>query len=230
MCRIAIIREEIMGALLVLALVVLASCSSKPPDIRSYEKANPYPGRETYFEKSKGSLYTGGYWADIYGENRATKPGDLIFIRVEESLNAVERISNQMQRVSNFSNTILSFFGLPQNTLQNLYSQVEGNYGAQSQGRVQQQATLVTRLAGRVIKVYPNGTMLIEAKKYIAVNGFQREFVLRGVIRPEDIDSSNTVSSDKIANMEVFLDGKGYVAEGGKPGWLARIFAHLFPF
>lgn len=219
-----------MGALLILGLIVLASCSSKPPDIRSYEKANPYPGREVYVERSKGSLFTGGYWADIYGENRATKPGDLIFIRVEESLNAVERISNQMQRVSNFSNTILSFFGLAQNTLEDLTSQVEGNYGAQSQGRVQQQATLTTRLAGRVIKVYPNGTMLIEAKKYIAVNGLQREFVLRGIIRPEDIDSSNTVSSDKIANMQVFLDGKGYVAEGGKPGWLARIFAHLFPF
>jgi len=72
--------------------------------------------------------------------------------------------------------------------------------------------------------------MLIEAKKFIMVNGMRREFVLMGIIRPEDIDSSNTVSSDRIANMEIFLDGKGYVAEGGKPGWLARIFAVIFPF
>lgn len=219
-----------MGALLILGLIVLASCSSKPPDIRSYEKANPYPGREVYVERSKGSLFTGGYWADIYGENRATKPGDLIFIRVEESLNAVEKVVNQMQRNANFASAVTSFFSLSPNTIADLGSQVQGNYGAQSQGRVQQQAALTTRLAGRVIKVYPNGTMLIEAKKYIEVSGMRREFVLRGIIRPEDIDSSNTVSSDKIANMQVFLDGKGYVAEGGKPGWLARIFAHLFPF
>jgi flagellar L-ring protein precursor FlgH len=58
----------------------------------------------------------------------------------------------------------------------------------------------------------------------------RREFVLRGIVRPEDIDSNNTVTSDRIANMEVFLDGKGYMAEGGKPGWLARIFAIIFPF
>ncbi len=125
-------------------------------------------------------------------------------------------MSNQTGRDS-------SFFGVPANTLANLGSQAEGSLSSKGAPKVQQQGVLTTRLAGRVVKVYPNRTMLIEAKKYIVVNGIKREFVLRGIVRPEDIDSSNTVSSDKIANMEIFLDGKGYIAEGGKPGWLVRI-------
>ncbi len=80
------------------------------------------------------------------------------------------------------------------------------------------------------MKVYPNNTMLVEAKKNIIMNNAQREVVLRGIVRPEDIDSTNTVSSDKIANLEVFIDGKGFLADGGSPGWFARILAKVLPF
>ena len=219
-----------LSSALAFILIFLTSCSEKPKDLKTYEKENPFPAEEYREEKARGSLLSGRGWADLYGENRAAQPGDLIFIYVVESINAVESLSSQAGRSSAFSNAISSFFGVPQNTLANLGSQAEGKYDTKAGSKVQQQGTLTTRLAGRVVKVYPNRTMLIEAKKYIVVNGMRREFVLRGIIRPEDIDSNNTVSSDRIANMEIFLDGKGYMAEGGKPGWLARIFAVIFPF
>jgi len=209
--------------------LLLLSCAEKPKDLKTYERENPFP-EEYRVERTKGSLFAGEGWTNLYGENRASKPGDLIFIRVVESVNAVESISNQMGRSSGFSSAIGSFFGLPQSTLRNLGAEAKGKLDTKSSGKIQQRGILTTRLAGRVVKVYPNRTMLIEAKKFIMVNGMRREFVLMGIIRPEDIDSSNTVSSDRIANMEIFLDGKGYVAEGGKPGWLARIFAVIFPF
>ncbi len=222
-----------MGGLkkaLILTIVFLVACTPKMKDLKTYEKENAFP--EDIYEEvaSKGSLYAGSGWVEIYGENRASRPGDLIFILVTESLNAVESVSNQAGRSTAFSNAITSFFGLPQNTLNNLSSNVDGAFNTQSSSQVQQRGLLTTRLAGRVIKVYPNRTMLIEAKKYITVNGIKREFILRGIIRPEDIDSTNTVNSDKIANMEIYLDGKGYMAEGGKPGWLARVFSVIFPF
>lgn len=223
-----------MGAFLASFIVVfttlLLSCSEKPRDLATYERENPFPQEEYKEKQMRGSLLSKGGWVDLYGENRAAKPGDLIFIYVVESMNAVESLSNQAGRSTAFSNAISSFFGVPQNTLANLGSQAEGKFDTKASSKVQQQGVLTTRLAGRVVKVYPNRTMLIEAKKYIVVNGMKREFVLRGIIRPEDIDSNNTVTSEKIANMEVFLDGKGYMAEGGKPGWLARIFALIFPF
>jgi len=215
---------------LALLTLLLSGCSEKPKDLATYEKENPFPEEEYKVSRSKGSLFSEEGWTDLYGENRASMPGDLIFIRVVESINAIESISDQMGRNSSFSNAIGSFFGVPQNTLANLGSKGQGSLSSKGSSKVQQQGQLTTRLAGRVVKVYPNRTMLIEAKKYIVVNGMTREFVLRGIVRPEDIDSSNTVTSDRIANMEIFLDGKGYLAEGGKPGWLARLFAIIFPF
>ena len=221
-----------MGRLLIILLsfLTILSCSQKPRDVKAYEKENPYPEAEVEEKRAKGSLFIGERWVNLYGANRASQPGDVIFIRVVESLNAVESVSTELERTTAFTSAISSFFGVPKSTLENLGTGAEGELTSEAGSRIRQRALLVTRLAGRVLKVYPNGTMLIEAKKYIVVEGMRREFVLRGVIRPEDIDSTNTVSSDKIANMEIFLDGKGYLAEGGRPGWLARIFARIFPF
>jgi flagellar L-ring protein precursor FlgH len=211
-------------------LILVLACSQKPRDLKAYERENPYPGPLKEESRPKGSLFTDGRWVDLYGANRASQPGDVIFVRVIESLNAVESVSTELERNTAFTTAISSFFGLPQSTLANLGAEAEGELTSEGASRIRQRGLLTTRLAGRVLKVYPNGTMLIEAKKYIVVGGMRREFVLRGIIRPEDIDSSNTVTSDRIANMEIFLDGKGYMAEGGKPGWLARIFARIFPF
>jgi len=72
-------------------------------------------------------------------------------------------LSNQAGRSTAFSNAISSFFGVPQNTLANLGSQAEGKFNTKASSKVQQTGTLTTKLAGRVVKVYPNRTMLIEA-------------------------------------------------------------------
>jgi len=114
--------------------------------------------------------------------------------------------------------------------LDRLSAQGSGQFGTKGTGKVQQTGLLTTKLAGRVVKVYPNGTMLIEAKKAFYMNNAQREVLLRGIVRPQDIDSSNTITSDKIANLEVYIDGRGFLADGGSPGWLARILAKVLPF
>ncbi|MCS7170704.1 MAG: flagellar basal body L-ring protein FlgH [Aquificaceae bacterium] len=51
---------------------------------------------------------------------------------------------------------------------------------------------MTTKLASRIMRTYPNGTMLIEAKKSMVVNRSRRDVILRGIVRPEDIDSKGT--------------------------------------
>ncbi len=207
------------------------SCGPKLSTLEEYERKNPYPAGEEKLEyASRGSIMPKNGYQDLYSERRASKVGDIIFLQVVESINAVESVSNQTQRSSAFQQGISSFFGISQNTLADIGGQGSGQINTKGSGKVQQTGVLTTRLAGRVMKAYPNNTMLIEAKKNIIMNNAQREVVLRGIVRPEDIDSTNTVSSDKIANLEVFIDGKGFLADGGSPGWFARILAKVLPF
>ncbi|MEJ7620805.1 MAG: flagellar basal body L-ring protein FlgH [Aquificaceae bacterium] len=216
---------------ILIAWFLVLSCGPKLSTLEEYEKKNLYPANEEKLEyASRGSIMPKNGYQDLYSERRASKVGDVIFLQVVESINAVESVSNQTQRSSAFQQGISSFFGISQNTLADIGARGSGNINTKGSGKVQQTGVLTTRLAGRVMKVYPNNTMLVEAKKNIIMNNAQREVVLRGIVRPEDIDSTNTVSSDKIANLEVFIDGKGFLADGGSPGWFARILAKVLPF
>ena len=220
-----------MGRWIILLMVFAFSCGPKVSTLEDYEKRNPYPGTQERTEySSRGSLMPKEGYQDLYSEKRASRVGDVIYLQIVESINAIESISTQTQRSSAFKQGISSFFGLSQNTLADIGGQGAGQMNTKGSGKVQQTGVLTTRLAGRVMKLYPNGSMLVEAKKYIAIENAQREVVLRGIVRPEDIDSTNTVSSDKIANLEVFIDGKGFLADGGSPGWLAKILAKVLPF
>ena len=216
---------------LFLVLLLLFSCAKKPTTLEEYERQNPYPGKEQSVEyASKGSLMPREGFSDLYSEYRASKVGDVIYVQIVESINAIESVANQTGRSASLKQSIASFFGISKAALDNLSAQASGQFNTQAGGKVQQTGVLTTKLAGRVVKVYPNRTMLIEAKKSFYMSNAQREVFLRGVIRPEDVDSSNTITSDKIANLEVFIDGKGFLADGGSPGWLARILAKVLPF
>lgn len=220
-----------MGRWVLVLLFFIASCGPKVSTLEEYERRNPYPGTKERIDYiSKGSLMPREGYQDLYSERRASKVGDIIYIQIIESINAIESISAQTQRSSAFQQSISSLFGLPKDFLSDLGGRGSGQMSTKGAGKVQQTGVLTTRLAGRVMKVYPNGSMLVEAKKYIAVENAQREVVLRGIVRPEDIDSTNTVSSDRIANLEVIIDGRGFLVDGGSPGWLARILAKVLPF
>jgi len=217
------------GVFLILAFIF--SCAPKPSTLEEYERKNPYPAQELKIEYAgKGSLMPKEGFNDLYSDLKASKVGDIIYVQVIESINAVESVANQTGRSASFKESVASLFGISAGALDKLSAQGSGQFGTKGTGRVQQTGLLTTKLAGRVVKVYPNGTMLIEAKKAFYMNNAQREVLLRGIVRPQDIDSSNTITSDKIANLEVYIDGRGFLADGGSPGWLARILAKVLPF
>ena len=56
------------------------------------------------------------------------------------------------------------------------------------------------------------------------------QMYVSGVIRAEDLDSSNTVASSTIADAQIEFSGRGVLADNQKQGWFTRLFAKLRPF
>ena len=68
-------------------------------------------------------------------------------------------------------------------------------------GTTQRGGTFVTQVVCVVRDVYPNGNLFIEGRRRIHLNDEDQVMLLRGVVRPEDIESNNQISSILVANL-----------------------------
>jgi flagellar L-ring protein precursor FlgH len=88
-----------------------------------------------------------------------------------------------------------------------------------------------TTLAARVTHVLPNGLLVVEGAKEIQVNSERQLITVRGVVRPADLSPGNVVRSDRLAQLEVHINGKGVVGDAiRRPFFLYRLLLGLLPF
>ncbi len=130
------------------------------------------------------------------------------------------------------STTWLQFSGLTRKTgpWSNL-AKVSGQTQLDGEGQTTRQTDLTTTLAARVTHVLPNGYLVVEGAKDIQVNSEHQTVIVRGMVRPADLSPGNVVRSDRLAQLEVRINGKGIVNDAvRRPFILYRILLGLLPF
>ena len=80
-----------------------------------------------------------------------------------------------------------------------------------------------------VVRVFDTGNLEILGQKKLTLNNGDEYIRVRGIVRPDDISSSNVILSDRIANAEIKYVGAGDIADTAKQGWLARVFTAVSP-
>lgn len=83
-----------------------------------------------------------------------------------------------------------------------------------------------TEMTVQVIGMEPGGLLRIEGRKVIKLDKGEQELRLSGVVRPEDISTSNLVDSWRIAEAELIYSSKGLKPSGGL---LGRLLGALWP-
>ena len=79
-----------------------------------------------------------------------------------------------------------------------------------------------------IVDITPAGNFILEGTQSIWQNKNEHKIVFRGICRPEDISSSNTVLSSRVADATVRFDGKGPLNAKQRQGILTQIFNILF--
>ena len=180
----------------------------------------------------------GGIWApgsrvaDAARDLKASQIDDIITVLVVESASAVAKGTTKTARTSSTKNSVSALAGITKaaGPWANLTG-LSGDTQLSGQGTTSRDIVISTTLTARVSGVLPNGAMLVEATKDIEINSERQTITVRGVVRPADIASDNTVRSDRLGQLELRVNGKGVVGDAIKrPFILYRILLGLLPF
>jgi flagellar L-ring protein precursor FlgH len=163
---------------------------------------------------------------------RATRVGDIVTIVVAEQATANAQGVTSTKRTSSAKASVNSLFGPKSaaSALTNL-ADLGGQQQLDGQGSTSRQTTLSTTVSARVLKVLPNGNLIVEATKLVAVNSDTQTVSLRGIIRPIDIGPDNSISSNRLAYLEVRMNGRGVITDAiHRPNIVYRLLLGILPF
>ncbi len=180
-----------------------------------------------------GSLWSpAARFSDLAADQRARRVDDIVTIIVQESASAVSTGATQASRKSSAQSSVTALAGLTKATgpwanLANLGSQTSLN----GQGTTSRTTTLTTTVSARVTHVLRNGNLVVEGTKNVGINSENQVITVRGVIRPIDLDTTNSVLSARLAQMEIQVNGKGVVTDAvHRPNIVYRLLMGLLPF
>lgn len=86
------------------------------------------------------------------------------------------------------------------------------------------------KLAATVIQILANGNMVVQGRTEIKLANEVREIEVKGIIRREDVGASNTIKSDKIAEMRINYAGRGDLSDLNEIPWGQQIASKVLPF
>ena len=180
----------------------------------------------------------------FFKDQRAKYVGDILTVAVSISDNATLTSSLTNTRAgsetagSNTTGTNAALLGFEQSLTKvlpnglNLASlaDLKSASSVANTGNTARTEAISVTMAAVITQVLPNGNLVISGRQEFRVNYEMRELSIQGIIRPEDISSSNSVTSEKIAEARVYYGGRGMVSDITQPRYGQQIFDIVFPF
>ncbi len=218
--------------LILAVVVVLQGCISVDP-VRPEPLYSPtYPVVPPAEPASAGSIFQGARSVALYEDARANQIGDVVTIFFEERTRSSKSAETAIRKDSTtelpnptvFGNVV---DGNSDTTLNSIDNSTEFGGEAESD----QENSLSGTLTAVVADVLPNGLLLVQGEKWLNLNRGEEYLRVSGLLRPEDIDGNNSVSSLRLADARIAYSGTGELASSNEAGWLTKFFLNpVYPF
>ncbi len=196
----------------------------------------PMPRGES-MRHEPNSLWRAGA-RSFFKDQRAGQIGDILTVVIDIDDNAKLDNSSQRDRNADESLSLGGFFGYEANLHRFLPNEVDntnligidGTTNSSGTGAIDRKEKIVLKVAAVVTQVLPNGNLVIRGRQEVRVNFEVRELTVAGIIRSEDITSSNTISYEKIAEARVSYGGRGQITDVQQPRYGYQVLDILSPF
>ncbi len=169
------------------------------------------------------SLWLKGDERSMFSDRKAAMIGDIITVVIIESAKAQDMSSSK--RGKNFEVGVPKGEG-PLDFIPKLGAKGETKY--KKAGATSKTGGIQAKVSASVLKVMPNGNLLIEGEKRVRIDNEEQVIYVSGIVRPEDIDPENVILSTYLADAKIEYRGEVKVSSKEKPFIGVRVFQKLF--
>ncbi len=241
--EIRVLKNKVIGIVFISLMCFLPACSTSHRAVDSRSTVIP----KNLYEKpitqkpEEGALWPGNTRGNfLFGDDKAAKVGDIITVTIDENATSTQSATTNTAKDTSVNMQAPNVLGLPsslgiQNFL-NMGTQFDPSVNAtiansmQGTGTVTRNGTLTATISAIITDILPSGNLRIEGRRSVTVNNEEQIMVLRGLVRPQDINFDNTIPSTLIADAAISYTGEGVVADEQRKGWLAKVFSKIWPF
>jgi flagellar L-ring protein precursor FlgH len=187
--------------------------------------------------RQANSLWRPGARA-FFKDQRAAQTGDILTVVIDINDKAALTNSTNRSRTNKETSALNGFLGFEANLNRVLPNQVDntnllgldGSTNNAGAGKIDREEEIELKIAAVVTQVLPNGNLVIHGRQEVRVNYEVRELQIAGVVRREDIASTNTISYEKIAEARIAYGGRGLLTDVQQPRYGNQVLDILFPF
>lgn len=188
-------------------------------------------------EDNPNSLWRAGARA-FFKDQRAKEVGDILTVSLDLEDSATLANTSTRARDDDETASVTGLLGLedeftkvlPQGLDNATIMKFDQTHNTSGVGAIKRSETIELSFAAVVTQILPNGNLVIVGRQEVRVNAEMRELMVTGVVRPVDVDSTNTVAHSDIAEMRVAYGGRGTMSDLQQPRWGTQIWDIVFPF
>jgi flagellar L-ring protein precursor FlgH len=207
-----------------------------PADLMPMNQKLLNPPEETT-PASPNSLWRAGA-RTFFHDQRARRVGDILTVNIAIADNAAVSNETNRTRSSSANAGAPHLFGL-ESTLGKIIPSsssganligLTGSDATDGKGVITRSETINLVVAAVVTGVLPNGNLIIQGRQEVTTNNEMRELTVSGIVRPEDISSTNTISHTQIAEARINYGGKGDISRIQKAPAAQALVEKYSPF
>jgi len=180
-----------------------------------------------------GSIWQPGARA-FFKDQRATRVGDVLTVSVLINDSAIMANETKGQRNDADQVAMTNFLGLekiaPKVITPGSLINTSGVRNTDGKATINRQEQITVQLAAIVTQVLPNGNLVVSAKQEVRVDYDLRDVSFSGIVRPTDIDATNTIAWNQIADARLSYSGRGQSEDLQQPRLGSQLIDILSPF
>lgn len=217
--------------LLAITFILVIGCEALPKRDPAFAPVQAVDLRPP--QQNNGAIYQSGYDMRLFEDHTAKRVGDILTVKLEENTIAKKKADLDTEKDNSISVTAPNIMGVDPSMIfgTDLSATLASKHEFEGKGQANQSNSLSGDISVTVVDVFPNGNLRIRGEKRVTLNDGSEYVRLSGIVRTVDIDATNSISSNLVADATIMYTGDGAVADSSKIGWFAKFFlSPIFPF